>query len=121
MCVLEDLPEAAALDVLHRDEVRGADAAERERLRDVRVLQQCREPRLAHEPTHGALVEGKVWQKALQRDHALEALDPALDRAMNRRHAADADPFVDRVRPEDLARRRFHPHHSIEHRLDKLT
>ena len=100
--VAEDPADVAAVDVLHRDEVLGADAAELEDLDDVDVVEQRGELRLADERLDEARVLGEVRQQALERDHALEAFDAALERAMDRRHTADAEALVDEVRAELL-------------------
>ena len=100
--VAEDATDVASVDVLHRDEVLGADAAELVDLDDVDVIEDRRELGLAHERLDEARVLREVRQQALQRDHALEAFGPAFERAMHRRHAANAEPFVDEVRAELL-------------------
>ena len=100
--VAQDATDVAPVDVLHRDEVLGADATELVDLDDVDVVEQRRELRLAHERLDEARVLREVRQQALQRDDALEAFDAALERAVNGRHAAHAQPLVHEVRTELL-------------------
>src|SRR5262249_1389531 len=71
----------------------------------VLVPQMRREPRLADERLHEVFVARDVRQHSLERDRSPEAFD-ALDLgAMHRRHAADAELFIDEVRHELLAGR----------------
>jgi hypothetical protein len=102
--VAEHAADVAPVDVLHGDEVLGADAAELEELDDVDVVQQRRELGLADERLDEARVLGQVRQEALERHDPLEALDPTLERAMHGCHAAHTEALVDQVRSELLHR-----------------
>jgi hypothetical protein len=102
----QDAPDVAAVDVLHRDEVDAADLAQLEELDDVGVVEHERELGLAHEGLDEGRVLGQVRQEALERHHALDALDAALLGAVDRRHPADAEALEDGVRAELLLRER---------------
>ncbi len=69
-----------------------------------------RELGLAHERLDEARVLGEVWQQALERDDPLEALDAALERAVDGRHAAHAQPLVHEIRTELLLRGDVYAH-----------
>jgi hypothetical protein len=108
----ENSAEVAPVDVLHRDEVLGADATELVDLDDVDVMEDRRELRFAHERLDEARVLRDVRQQSLQGDHALEALGTLLERAMHSGHTTDAEPLVHEVRAELLFYSRVDRHRS---------
>ena len=100
--VTEDATDIASVDVLHRDEVLGADTAELEDLDDVDVVEQRGELGFAYERLDEARVLREVRKQSLERHHPLETFDAALERAMHRGHSAHAETLVDQVRSERL-------------------
>ena len=100
--VAQDPADIAAVDVLHRDEVRRAHPAELEQLDDVGVVQEGGELGLAHERLDEAGVCREMRQQTLERHHAFEPFNPALERAMHRRHAAHPEPLEDEIRTKLL-------------------
>jgi hypothetical protein len=100
--VAEDPTDVASVDVLHRDEVLGADAAELVDLNDVDVVEDRGQLGLAHERFDEARVLGEVRQESLQGDDAFEPLDAAFECAMHGGHPTHSEPLVHQVRPELL-------------------
>jgi hypothetical protein len=100
--VAEDATDVAPVDVLHRDEVLGADATELVDLDDVVVVEQRGQLGLADERLDEARVLREVRQQALERDDPLEAFDAALEGAVHRGHPANAQSLVHEVRAELL-------------------
>ena len=83
--------EVEAVDVLHRDEQRLADAAEVEHLDDVRVRQPDRDLGLGDEPRRELGVARELGQDPLDRERLLEAVRAVGLREKHLRHAADRD------------------------------
>src|SRR5690606_18420826 len=79
------------------------DLAEIERLRDVRVLEVAREPRLVDERSQELRIGRHVRVQPLERDDAPEALDAPLLRAVHGGHPARSELLVHEVRPDLLA------------------
>ncbi len=102
--VAQEPPHVEARDELHRDVIDAVDPPEVVDLGDVRMHEQRRDLRLAHERLDEPAVLGEMRQHALERDRALVAVDAALLRAIDRGHAADPEPLVDEVRAELLGR-----------------
>ena len=72
MRALEQRTHGLAVDVLHREEVRVAELSDVVDLRDVRMLELRREPRLVEEHPHERLVVRAMAQDPLQHHVALE-------------------------------------------------
>ena len=102
--VAQQLGARVAGDVLHHDEVLvvALVEAEVEHLDDVGVHEPGRRERLAPEARHERRVVGEVLGEQLERDVALE---PLVEREVDGRHAADAEPALDPVAPCDRRRR----------------
>src|SRR3569623_2713906 len=77
--------------------------------------------RLANERVDERRILGEMREHSLERDRTREAGGPARRRAMNLRHAADAQPVVDLVGPELVwgyrLRRRAHTTSVLERQL----
>src|SRR5262249_9803390 len=73
---VEDRAQVLAVDELERDEEGIVDFAEIEDLGDVRVAELHRDLRLIDEHLDELFVLGDVGEDALDREEALEALDP---------------------------------------------
>ena len=101
--VAQQLGARMAGDVLHHDEVLvvALVEAEVEHLDDVGVHQPGRCQRLAAEARDERRVVGEVLGEQLQRHVALE---PLVERQVDRRHAADAEAALDPVAPCDCLR-----------------
>ena len=106
----ERAAQVAALDVLEREEVLVADAADLEHLRDVDVLQLDRDLRLVDEPRDELRVGGEVRQHLLDDGELLEPGEAVL-REEDLAHAAARQPLDQQVAPEDLRQARFRPAH----------
>ncbi len=77
-----------AFHVLHREEQLPVQLAEREGVHHARVPEQGRQPRLAQEHLLVAGIARLLGQEPLQSHHALEACRAALERDLDRAHAA---------------------------------
>jgi hypothetical protein len=96
--VLDQRLQVAAVDELHREEVRAVGGlGDVEHLHDVRVLEEQREPRLVEEHRDEPRVAGEVRQHALDRDDALEVPHRLGDAAEDLGLAAAAEPLEHRV------------------------
>ncbi len=76
-----------AVHVLHREEVAVAEAADVVHLRDVRVLELGREPRLVEEHAHEVDVGRALAEDPLEHDVARHAGDARAARQKDLRHA----------------------------------
>src|SRR5690606_11017072 len=99
----EQRAQVAAVQVLHRDEVRAADPAELVDAADVVVLQALRHARLARErPDEGGVLR-QMRQESLERHLLTRSILAVANRPVYDRHPTRAQPLVDLERPELLA------------------
>ena len=108
-CSLQDLRARLPVDVLHDDEVAVGLLVEPEveDLHDVGVHEPRGGQRLAAEARDEARVLGQVLGEQLDRDVALQ---PRVERELDRRHAAHAEAALEPVAVgEELVSHRRHP------------
>ena len=100
--------EVEAVDVLHRDEQRLADAAEVEHLDDVGVGQPDGDLGLGDEPGGELRIARQLGEDPLDRERLLEAVGAVRLGQEDLRHAADRDAVEDVIALEGFLDRFFH-------------